>query len=169
MAVVLTRRGRFREAEDHLTDALRVNPAHMSAHNNLGVALASQGQFASAQREFEEALRLNPENGEAYNNRALIFAACPDARFRDGPHAVKLARGACELARWKSPRFLNTLAAAYAEAGDFDSAVSWQSRAIGLLHDERVAADYRLRLGLYQSKKPYRETTSKRPSSEGDP
>ena len=84
------------------------------------------------------------------------MAACPETRFRDGKRAVEFATRACELTKWKNPRFLNTLAAAQAEAGDFDAAVSSQKRAIELLTDERQKAEYRSRLVLYQAKKPYR-------------
>ena len=58
---------------------------------------------------------------------------------------------------------MNTLAAACAEAGDFDAAVQWQSKAIELLSDEKRKADYRTRLTLYREKKPYRD--SPRPKS----
>ncbi len=61
------------------------------------------------------------------------------------------------MTKWKNPNFLDTLAAAQAEAGEFDAAVSSQKRAIELLTDKRQKADYRLRLVLYEAKKPYRE------------
>ena len=65
------------------------------------------------------------------------MATCPEAKYRDGGKAVESATRACELTKWKSSEFLNTLAAAYAESGDFDAAVTWQTRAIGFLRDER--------------------------------
>ena len=54
---------------------------------------------------------------------------------------------------------LDTLAAAFAELGDFASAVKWQSKAIELLADDKTKDDYRTRLKLYERKKPYHETT----------
>ena len=87
------------------------------------------------------------------------MAACPEAKFRDGKRAVEFATRACELTKWKDPRILNTLAAAQAEAGDFDAAVRSQKRAIELLTDERQKDDYRSRLVLYQAKRPYRRGT----------
>ena len=106
---------------------------------------------------YAEAIRLDPGYVEAYNASALLMAACPEAKFRDGKGAVAFATRACELAKWKEPRFLNTLAAAQAEAGDFDAAVRSQKRAIELLADERQKDDYRSRLLLYQANRPYRE------------
>ena len=60
---------------------------------------------------------------------------------------------------WKDADYLDTLAAAYAEAGDFDAAVKWQEKALGLLakDDEQNRKDFDARLTLYRAKKPYRE------------
>ena len=52
---------------------------------------------------------------------------------------------------------LNTLAAAHAEAGNFDRAVEYQMKAISLV-DEKHTDQYRQRLDLYRNGKPYRET-----------
>jgi hypothetical protein len=62
------------------------------------------------------------------------------------------------LSAWKVPNNIGTLSAACSEAGDFDAAVKWQSKAIKLLTDEKEKEDFRSRLKLYQEKKPYRET-----------
>ena len=69
-----------------------------------------------------------------------------------------MAIEACELTRWKEAYCLETLAAAYAEAGDFASAVKWQVKAIELEADPKEKEEYRARLKLFQEKKPYRET-----------
>ena len=138
---------------------MRLDPDYVSAYNNLGVALASQGKFEAAAARYARALRLNPNYGEAYNNLALIMATCPEAKYRDGRKAVELATRACELTKRQNSEFLNTLAAAYAEAGNFDAAVTSQMRAIGFLTDERQKVDYQSRLALYQARKPYHVTS----------
>ena len=94
------------------------------------------------------------------NRLAWLQATCPAAEFRDGAKAVENATKACELTNWKNPGYLNVLAAAYSEAGDFDAAVKWQKEAIDLLTEEQPSwwrADFQARLKLYQSSKPYRE------------
>ena len=155
VGVALNHQGKFEAAESHFGAVLRLDPNYVEAYNNLGVALASQSKFKAAARCYAEALRLNPSYADAYNNLALIMATCPEAQYRDGGKAVEMASRACKLTKWKSSEFLNTLAAAYAEAGDYDVAVTWQMKAIGFLRDERRLEDYRCRLSLYQTKKPY--------------
>ena len=81
----------------------------------------------------------------------------PRRILRDGKKAVELAIEACELTRWKEAYCLETLAAAYAETGDFASAVKWQTKAIELEADAKEKDEYQARLKLYQEKKPFRE------------
>jgi len=66
------------------------------------------------------------------------------------------------LTDWKDADCLGTLAAAWAEAGDFDAAVKRQEKALGLpaKDDEPKRKDFEARLTLYRAKKPYREARS---------
>lgn len=52
---------------------------------------------------------------------------------------------------------LGTLAAAHAEAGDYGTAVTWQTRANALYSDAEDKKKGDLRLMLFREKKPYRE------------
>jgi tetratricopeptide (TPR) repeat protein len=87
--------------------------------------------------------------------RSVKLATSPNAKRRDGKTAIEFATKACELTSWKDPAYLDTLSAAYAESGDFDAAVKWQTKAIELLTNEGEKDAYRTRLKLYQERKPY--------------
>jgi Flp pilus assembly protein TadD len=141
-----------------LAAAVRLDPRNAEAHNNLGAILVKQGRVEEAMAHYTEALRHDPDDAEVHNNRAMIWAASPEARYRDGRRAVEAATRACELTGWTDPRTLDTLAAAYAEAGDFEAAVKWQATALDLLTDVRERQDFRARLELYRNRRPYRET-----------
>jgi hypothetical protein len=116
-----------------------------------------RGQYAQALAGFEEEIRSYGDYAWAFERRAWILATCPDTKLRNGKLAVAAATHAAELTKWKDENVLATLAASYAESGDFASAVRWQQRAL-----ERSAATgadakwYEDRLTLYKAGKPYR-------------
>jgi serine/threonine-protein kinase len=91
---------------------------------------------------------------------SYLKATCPDEHYRDGKKAVENASRACELTEWKDSARLDTLAAACAESGDFESALKWQAKAIDLAADADKNS-CRAHLALYQAGKPYRAEASK--------
>ncbi|MFC1792680.1 hypothetical protein ACFL3Q_03740 [Planctomycetota bacterium] len=93
----------------------------------------------------------------AYSDVALIYATCLDERFRDGPEAVKMAKKACELSAYKNHYHVATLAAAYAECGDFENAIEWQKKAVELEGNDIFKTEYEKRLAAYRAKKPWRQ------------
>jgi WD40 repeat protein len=102
----------------------------------------------------------HPGTLESMNELAWLQATSSVADLRNGARAVEFATNACEVTNWKNADYVNTLAAAYAEVGDFDSAVKWQKEAINLLTEKEPSnwqAEFEERLKLYQSGKPYRE------------
>jgi tetratricopeptide (TPR) repeat protein len=97
------------------------------------------------------------QSPSGYNGAAWILATHPAAELRNGARAVELATKACELTKWKDASYLDTLAAAYAERGQFDKAVEWQEKAVSLAL-EADKGGYQARLALYKSGQAYRET-----------
>jgi hypothetical protein len=103
--------------------------------------------------------RFDPSLDWLHRRFAFFRATCPEARFRDGAKAVELAKKALELAGRDADReYRAALAAACAEAGQFDKAVAEQTRALedrSLDREDRVKMEQRLK--LYRDKKPYRD------------
>jgi Flp pilus assembly protein TadD len=155
---VLTKRGRLDLALQDLNEAVRLDPRSALAYANRGYTYSRRGEFQKALDDFNEAIRLDPKDGRAYNSLAWLLATCPDASFRDGQKAIGAAKKACELVDWKLWYFVGTLAAAYAEAGEFPEAVSRQKQALGMKGmNERERAEAEAHLGLYEQRKPYHE------------
>lgn len=136
------------------TEAIRLAPGTAVTHANRASSYDKLGRYQEAIRDYEEAIRLNPRDDETLDSLAWLLATVANPAFRDGKRAIELAREACELTRWREPNHIDTLAAAYARAGDFASAVKWQMKA---LEDPefRKAREARERLALYRSGKPY--------------
>ena len=110
------------------------------------------GKFAKAISDYEVVVRVDPGHALALNALAWLRATCLVAEFRDGAKAVEEATKASELTNFKKAHYVGTLAAAYAEVGDFDSAVKRQKEAIGLLIEEEkeLRVDFEERLKLYR-------------------
>jgi serine/threonine-protein kinase len=104
-----------------------------------------------------EALKRDPRHAGTFNQLAWVWSTCPDPDIRNGARARECATRACELTEWGEPGFLDTLAAACAECGEFEDAVKWQEKALELVSDDpERAADYQSRLDLYLDRKPAR-------------
>lgn len=118
----------------------------------------AKGQFAEAVGVYRQAIQANPEDDWIHNQVAWILATCPDPTVRDGKAAVAAASKACELSHWANWNWIDTLAAAYAEMGDFKRATEFQARAIKMgKASESEQQGMRERESLYRESRPYRE------------
>ena len=147
-----------------LTRAIKANPADTSALDTRSAIYTQSGRYDDALADLRAILAIDPHDAQALNDQAWLQATCPEARFRDGKLALKKAARACDLTSWRNGLFIDTLAAANAESGDFTQAVSWQARALELMKDDTpsVQQGARERLLLYQQGKPYRDKPSGR-------
>lgn len=153
--LVLAELGRFEEALKDLNEAVTLG--HPPAHINRGWAHELQGEYKSALADYAAPLKLMPDHALARNNIAWLKATCPDATFRAGQEAVKLAKEVCALTNNREGAFLDTLAAAYAEVGDFAAAIKAQELALeDKGYAKRFGNDAQKRFALYKSKKPFR-------------
>jgi tetratricopeptide (TPR) repeat protein len=140
-------------------EAIRLDPKDAYAYGNRAETRSKRKQYAEAVRDFEEAMRLAPSMDWLHRYYAFFRATCPEARYRDGKKAVELAKKAIELAgRDADWEYHSTLAAAYAEANQFDKAVAEQTKELenkSLDREDRAKMEQRLK--LYRDKQPYRD------------
>lgn len=128
--------------------------------SNRAAAYEGQKEYKKAMDDFEKAIELSDSVPEVLNGLAWFLAVCPDEDFRDGEKAVDYAKKAVTISGDKDWNFIDTLAAALAEKGDFDEAVKKQKRALELAPEEDKS-DYQARLKLYESKEAYRSDVGK--------
>ncbi len=155
LASVYLMRGQAKNAQAILDDAVRPIP---TTPKPMGTGPRSTWRAASTNRPsstWTKSSGSRPARRWRTTNGRWLLATCPVAKFRDGRAAVDSAKTACELSGWKNPRYIATLAAAYAETGDFDRAAQGQERALSLLDPHSPEpAKYRRMLDRYRAKKP---------------
>ncbi len=151
------KKGEYDRAISNYTKALEINPEYAMAYNNRGNAYNNKGEYERAISDYTKAIEINPRSAATYNDVAWLLATCPDGNYRDGRKAVENASRACELSQWANAAYLDTLAAAYAEAGEFEQAMKWQLKAIDLSITDNNKTVMQSHLKLYKAGKPYRE------------
>ncbi|MCX5639024.1 MAG: tetratricopeptide repeat protein, partial [Planctomycetota bacterium] len=160
LASCLARVDREEEAIRYAREAAMLMPNSATIHGLLGALLSSTGQHGEALTHLQAAYAANPGDVSVANNLAWVLATSPEATHRDGPRAVQLAEWVCKTTAYKSPPLLDTLAAAYAEVGQFDQAVRTTLQAIEIVRSNPNASTATLesRLKLYRAGKPCRES-----------
>jgi tetratricopeptide (TPR) repeat protein len=154
--LVWTAKGELDKALKDYAEAIRINPKYVFPYYNRGIVWVRKEDFGKAIGDFAEAIQLDPQFPAPNNEIAWIRATCPDPEFRAGEEAIRFATRACELTGWKSYAELDTLAAAYAEAGEFTNAVIWQMTAVEKAPDKQKQSVSE-RLELYRSNQPFHQ------------
>ncbi|HUY95108.1 MAG TPA: tetratricopeptide repeat protein [Terracidiphilus sp.] len=160
LGLALAQSGKFTDAIPHFRRALALQPDMMETRYYLGEALVMSGQPQQGLAEWREGLRRQPDNIQLLNDTAWLLATARDASLRDGAEALKLAQHAVELNGAKQAETLGTLAAAYAETGQFAQAIETEQRAANMAEqqgNQALARALAARLELLQAHTPIRQ------------
>ena len=155
------------------TQAIQLNPKYTPAYIARANAWKQIRRFDRAIQEFSDLVRIDPGDPIPHQTLARVLSTAHEEQFRNGKWALDEATRACELTHWIDPDALDTLAAAFAETGDFQSAIRWQNVAIKLVRQGFPSAlqkkaismgggrgagvGFEDRLAFYKNKRPVRE------------
>ena len=159
-AQIFSHEGKYDLALKDCNEALRQDRSVVEAALLRANINARLGKHAEALKEFDYLVSLHPRNvtlARVLSDRAWFRATCPNASFRDGQQAVKDAKAACSIMIWKDEHMIDTLAVAYAETGDFNSAVQYAAQALSV---KGISPDstklFQQHLALFQQRKTIR-------------
>lgn len=165
--VRLLSEGYYHDSVLELNETLRLVPKSGLVRINRGVALRGLGEYEKSLADFRAVVEMGDPIGGymLWQYVAEILATCPDARLRNGTEAVEFATKACEKSGWNHGVALAVLAAAYAETGDFERAIHWQTEADAAWPKEslpnkvreKLPAEMAQRMESYRNRKPYRK------------
>ncbi len=149
---------KYPQAIADFTELIKLTQAG-DGYNDRARTYAMAGQYQPAVSDYEQVKGLArgavPTRSKPL---AWLLATCPDPAFRDGARAVEQATAECEKSSWRNWNYLDTLAAAEAEAGNYDDAVCYEQEAIDLAgKDAQRQKHLKERLALYQDRKPFRD------------
>lgn len=149
------------KARSHYEEAVRCQSDHVPAMFDLAAMLHTlEGRVQEAVTLYRAVLEIDADHVSAQNNLAWLLATHPDEQFRDGQEALRLAQHVVQQTGGDKPFFLDLLAAAQAECGQFEESVATARQAKALAqaaNDLTLAAEIQNRLENYEKKQAYRE------------
>jgi tetratricopeptide (TPR) repeat protein len=160
LGIALGTKGQTADAIPQFERALALSPNLMEAHYYLGVSLVMTGRGAEGLAHWRQILRKEPDNIQVLNETAWILATSTNAALRNGREAVAMAERAVQLTSGRAPQILGTLAAAYAEIGEFGKAIETNQRAADVAAQSGnagLAASLNERLAQFQARTPIRQ------------
>jgi tetratricopeptide (TPR) repeat protein len=147
-----------RQAIKRFSRSIELDDKNFASWRGRSDAEISVGDHKAALADLEKALALEPDDSGVLNNLAWLLATSPDDGLRDGKRAIELARKACEETTWKQPHIISTLAAGYAESGDFAEARKYSQQAVESEDSSpEVKKQLEGELASYVAEKPWRE------------
>jgi tetratricopeptide (TPR) repeat protein len=142
------------------SEVLRQESTFVEAAVLRAVANGALGRFAASAHELDNVISLRPSRVETFawalERRAWLHATCPDSALRNGRLAVDDAKKACAMTKWGEASSIDTLAAAYAETGDFAAAVQYEQQAMNSPGANAIAPKLKEHLALFKQDKPVR-------------
>ena len=150
-AGILVREGRYETAKRDIDRALALRPGHVGDLHNRAVVRTALEMYDGAIEDYEAVLAREPGSAGTRNNLAWVLATARDPRMRDGARAVAFASEAVRSDR--QPAWLDTLAAAHAESGDFARAVAVEEEA--WRRSDPPNERFRMRLELYRRRRTF--------------
>ena len=160
LAMLYAMKKESKKAIELYTQLIERDPKNSAALEGRAGLLLGTGKQSEAITDFEKALSLSPDESDILNNLAWVLATSPDQKLRNGKRAIELATKACELTDYKAAHILSTLAAAYAETGDFKQAIKYSTQAVELgkdAEDPETQKALQKELDSYKAQKPWRE------------
>jgi tetratricopeptide (TPR) repeat protein len=158
---VYVRQSKLDDAIRDYNTALQLEPNRTEVYTARANVFLRKKEYREAVSDLQTAVQMSRKKPErALNSLAWLRATCPEPGIRDGKEAVELAIKACELSEWKDWGIIDTLAAAYAETGDFDQAIKYERQVIEMVKPSTDRHKLQRRFALYEQHKAYRETAN---------
>lgn len=117
-------------------------------------------QYDKAVEAFEKSVNQYPESPTALNNYSWFLSTTTQDAYRDGKKALKLGLKAAQASNYEKAYILSTLAAAYAENGDFENAMKFIQKALEINKDDSIVQSVKNEMESYKQKKPIREDSN---------
>ena len=170
IAYALSKQGKYRTASELLKKELEKQPDNVELLRSLADMELLFGHWGEADRLYKRLLEIDPKDSGVLNNYSWLLATCPEDQYRDAARALEYGKQAAEATLYAAPHILSTLAAAYAEGGDFESARSWSQKAVELGEKENHESldSLKKELESYKENKPWRETSEVLEVTDGD-
>lgn len=158
---LLATQKKSRKALEILDPLLEDDPENIPMLRIKSQIMISLNRHSEAIKILERVIREEPEDEVSLNNLSWLFSTSPIDALRNGDRALALALKACELTDYKKAYILSTLAAAYAETGDFEKALQWSQKSLDLAEQDDTVKDrtddLKKELESYKRNSPYRE------------